>query len=474
VTRTKRCTPWLLCALVMGLVPDSLRAEVEFFFNTSPSDPPKLITRIVQNFPLSSVGHGTMYVSSACRDHGAWDNKIRPCTDADPHHGLVISFDVDLQKNTNYYFLAVSRDEFFYGNLDPSNLPQRITRPIIDRMDAHFYEQFPLLHSEAYFRRHVEKLSEETKQPYDALASVLVELSHAGITDENLDRALSEHGIVLDEYERPVRGKVESAAAYFEKNGISPQGMSRRVVTWAVRFYQGVWGLVYPTSAEEERELIEYVNSLSTEEANILSVNCVMPMDVVGEALTVKQDPKAGAATSSPRYVYVPYFVMKRLVKGAFEADVGDVNEFGEFIRRPGTYMKFYPQVEIAFDKDVPRAPKTVFQKGELVGFYESYQSQYANYLDWVIETLLADGVAESSGTVQALREVRRLAYAEETRINKLERDYEGSAKRDPAVAAQIERDRQALLEAFDDEMMRIMGVKRPGLGEPGREDSRG
>ncbi len=441
-----------LAFAVMGILcAHNVEADVEFFFNTSPSDPPKLITSIAHAFPLASVGHGTLYVSSACRDEGQPSNLIRPCTERDPQHGLVISFDVDLQKNTGHYFLAVTRDEFFYGNLDKDRLPPRITRAIIDDMDAHFFRTLPILSNEAYFKRHVEKLSSDTKLPYDKLADVLVAVSYRGVSKANLRAALKEQGMDPEAY---AEHQIWNTAKYFEKNGISPQGMSRRVVTWAVRFYQGVWGFVYPTTQDEELALIEYINSLDQEDANILSVNCVMPLDIAGGALT------GSAENEPPRNIYVPYFVLKRIVKGAFEADVEDVNEFGEFIRRPGAHMEFYPQIDIPFDEDVPRAPKSVFQKGELVKYYQRYQSEYANYLDWLVEQLLKVGVEKKADTIAELRELRKEVYAEEVKINKLEAEYEGAGRRDAALKQRIDRLRTELLDRHDDALSRIMGTQ--------------
>lgn len=439
--------------LTLGLCAGAVRAETEFFFNTSPSDPPKLINSIAQSFPLTSVGHGTMYISSACRDPGGRDNLIRPCTDQDQTRGLVISFDVDLQKNTGYYFLAVSRDEFFYGNLNKNNLPPKITRSIIDEMDAHFYAKFPLLKNDNYFKRHVAELQKKTGIDADRLSGALVAVSRYGVTKENLKRALKENAI---DTEARFENEIWKTAKYFEKNGISPEGMSRRVVTWAVLYYQGVWGLRYPTTSEEELALIEYINSLNKETANLLNVNCVMPLDIAGGALTRE----AGEEEAAPRVAYVPYFVMKRIVKGAFESDINDVNEFGEFIRRPGVHMKFYPQIDIAFDPDVPRAPKSVFQKADLVGFYRRYQGKYANYIDWMIDQLKDLGVKPGSETIKELKTLRKEIFAEEKTINKLQAEYEGSSSRDPDLAQKIERLNIELLDKFDDEIGRIMGTQ--------------
>lgn len=394
-----------------------------------------------------------MYISSACRDAGAKDNVIRPCTDRDQDKGLVISFDVDLQKNTGYYFLAVTRDEFFYGNIDKNKLPPKITRAIIDDMDAHFFAKFPLLQSNDYFRNHVEKLHEKTGVDYERLASVLVDIGRQGVTKKNFAKALKDHSIDVESH---LEHEIWKLAGYFEKNGISPDGMSRRVVTWAVRYYQGVWGLKYPTTADEELALIDYINSLSKEEANLLNVNCVMPMDIAGGALTRR----ANGEEPAPRVVYVPYFVMQRIVKGAFESGIDDVNEFGEFIRRPGVHMEFYPQVNIAFDPDVPRAPKSVFQRGELVGFYRRYQGKYANYIDWLVEQLESLGVEPGSETIKELNALRKQIFAQEKEINKLRNEYEGSRVRDPELAQRIERMNIELLNRFDDEVGRIMGVQ--------------
>jgi hypothetical protein len=449
--------------LALGLCSGSLQAETEFFFNTSPSDPPKLINNIARAFPLTSVGHGTLYISSACRDPGGEGNLIRPCTEKDESRGLVISFDVDLQKNTEYYFLAVSRDEFFYGNLDKNNLPPKITRSVVDDMDAYFYARFPLLKSPAYFERHVAELQKKTGVDEKTLRAILTGVSRRGVTRQSLKEVVKESGVDINP---DMEQDIWETAKYFEKNGISTEGMSRRVVTWAVLLYGGVWGLTYPTTSDEELSLINYVNSLSKENANLLNVNCVMPLDIAGGVLTGGGSDQE----SAPRVAYVPYFVMKRIVKGAFEAKVGDVNEFGEFIRRPGVHMNFYPQVDIDFASNVPRAPKSVFQEGDLVGFYRRYQSKYANYIDWLVEQLKSQGVESDSDTVKELKALREEVFEAEKSINKLKAQYEGSRDRNPELAQEIERLNAKLLDKFDDEIARLVGtqpVKDERSGDP-------
>lgn len=453
--------------VILALAAGSSGAEVEFFFNTSPSDQtPKLIADIMYSFPLASVGHGTMYISSACRDSSGNDSLIRSCTDKDEEMGVVVSFDVDLQKNTGLYFLAVKRDEFFYGNLDPEKLPETITLEIIDDMDAHFFEKFPFLGTGEYFRRHVEKLQRQTQIAYSQLENLLVELGRLGTNRSNMERLLETRGIEADEFDR---GYIWKTAGYLEKNGLSPRGMSRRVVTWGVRFYQGLWSLVYPTTPQEERELIAYINSMAHEDANILSVNCVMPMDKVGEALMGRSPPaaalegnapkKSAGSGESPRFVYVPYFVMKRLVKGAFESAVEETNEFDEFIRRPGAYMKFYPQVNVAFDENVPRAPKTYFQNADLIKYYRQYQGRYSNYVTWMIDQLRAQGVRQDSPTLAELRGIQQDLFEEEKRINRLEHEHESSPERDPAMAARIEQMRKDLVDRYEPRVLEIMGA---------------
>jgi hypothetical protein len=58
----------------MFLLPGLASAEVEFFFNTSPADPAPWLSRIIYSSPLASVGHKTLYISSACYDAGSQDN----------------------------------------------------------------------------------------------------------------------------------------------------------------------------------------------------------------------------------------------------------------------------------------------------------------------------------------------------------------------------------------------------------------
>ncbi len=52
-------------------------AQVEFFFITTPSVLPDTINRLVQTLPLAGVGHGALYVSSACRDESGAKNLFR-------------------------------------------------------------------------------------------------------------------------------------------------------------------------------------------------------------------------------------------------------------------------------------------------------------------------------------------------------------------------------------------------------------
>ena len=447
-----------ILAFTLGTA-SAARGEVEFFFNTSPADPAPWMSRIIYSFPLASVGHGTLYISSACFDAGSETNLILPCTEEDKEKGVVLSFDVDLQKETGYYFLAVTRNQFSTGMFDEENLPEKITREMIDEENEYFYKRFPFLRSEDFFRGRVGKLAKRVGADPDRLYEALVELDRRGVNDRSLAAVLKEKGADVDIGKRPV---VFNEAGFMEKKGILPEGMSRRVVTWGVRFYQGVWGLVYPTTSEEELAIIEAVNAASREEANILNVNCVMPLDIIGGSLTTKGPAPEGE--QKPRFAYVPFFVLERVVKGAFGTGMGDRNEYEEFIRRPGTYMNYYPVIRMDFGERVSRAPKMHFDKPGLIKHYEQYQGKYANYVDWVVDLLLAEGLKEDSDDIRTLRQLREDVFEEEKKINAMQLEYDAARTKDPALKKKIDDDRLAMLAAFQDELSSVIGVDMPEL----------
>jgi hypothetical protein len=94
-------------------------------------------------FRGTPFGHMALYIESATRDD---INVIRQCEEGE-RGGLVLTVDKQLK---DAFFTAYSRDEFFYGPLDPHNIPALISRDDIadalagfDRKYGHLYRTGP-------------------------------------------------------------------------------------------------------------------------------------------------------------------------------------------------------------------------------------------------------------------------------------------------------------------------------------------
>jgi hypothetical protein len=66
-----------------------------------------------------------------------------------------------------------------------------------------------------------------------------------------------------------------------------------------------------------------------------------------------------------------------------------------------------------AFDDNVPRVTKPYFRNAGPVKYYRQYQSQYSNYVTWIIDQLQAQGVEKDSPTITELRGIQKDLFEE-------------------------------------------------------------
>lgn len=114
-------------------------ARIELFLmgQTVGLKPPPLDGEIW--FKGTPFGHMALYIESATLDDG---KIIRQCGEGE-RGGLVLTVDRQLKDR---FFVAGSRSEFFYGGLDPDNLPSRVTREEIASDLARFNQRYGRLY----------------------------------------------------------------------------------------------------------------------------------------------------------------------------------------------------------------------------------------------------------------------------------------------------------------------------------------
>jgi len=209
-------------------------------------------------FRGTPFGHMALYIESAGRD----DEKIiRQCEEGETG-GLVLTVDKQLKDR---FFTVFSREEFFYGPLDPDNLPSLVTRDDIAEVLAGFNRKYGRL--------------------------------------------------------------------YNVGPGVSGLGQD-----YGVLYIRGVWGLVYPTTREEERKIIEHWQEHRHDEFIPMTNNCV----------TTITDCMRSAGLDRRRYFIRGlacyntwlYYLRKFVLAGP---DARAPN--GNYLRRDGTCVTRYEQL---------------------------------------------------------------------------------------------------------------------------------
>lgn len=243
-------------AMLAVSLPATARIEIMLMGRTNGLKPPPLGDGIW--FRGTPFGHMALYIESAARD----DEKIvRQAEEGEPA-GLVLTVDKELKGS---FFTAMPRDEFFYGGLDPGNVPESVTREQIE----------------------------------DALT--------------RFDRKYGQ--------------------LYNKGPGISGFGQD-----YGVLYVRKVWGLVYPTTRDEEAKIIEHWQEQRHDEFVATENNCV---GVVNKAmfhagLIDRQYYWRGYGCYNSWTHWMTYFTM---------AGMEDKTPDGTYLRRDGTCVTEYPQI---------------------------------------------------------------------------------------------------------------------------------
>ena len=208
-------------------------------------------------FKGTPFGHMALYVESACRDD---EEVIRQCREGE-RGGLVLTVDKELK---DAYFIAVPRDEFFYGHLDPRRPPASVGREDIEKDLGHFNEEYGSL--------------------------------------------------------------------YNSGPGISGFGQD-----YGILYIRKAWGLVYPTTGEEEARIIEYWRKHVRDEFFPVANNCVSMVtgSLADAGLGFRSFIRRRASYNA--FIYA----IKRLLLARPGARAPD----GNYLKRDGSYLTEYGQI---------------------------------------------------------------------------------------------------------------------------------
>lgn len=209
-------------------------------------------------FRGTPFGHMALYIESATGD----DEKIiRQCREGEAG-GLVLTVDRQLK---HQFFIATPRREFFYGGLDPENLPKSVTREDIERDLAGFNEKYGRLYN----------------------------------------------------------------------SGPNVSGVGQDYGTLYIR---DIWGLVYPTTREEEAKIIEYWQQRRHDSFERMGKNCVTT--ILGSFRH---------AGLEDRHFFIrglaPYNTWTYLVKNLLWSGPRALAPNGNYFLRDGAYLTHYPQL---------------------------------------------------------------------------------------------------------------------------------
>ncbi len=209
-------------------------------------------------FRGTPFGHMALYVESACRDD---DKLIRQCREGE-RGGVVLTVDKQL-KDT--FFIVVPRNEFFYGALNPGQLP-----PSIDRVD-------------------IQSAFHQFNAKYDSL--------------------------------------------YKKGPGISGFGQD-----YGILYIRKAWGIVYPTTREEEEKIIEYWQKHIHDEFYPVANNCVSTLTESLNYAGLGLNPFIRRRASYNAYVCA----IKKLLFAGARTRAPD----GNYLKRDGSYVTEYEQLK--------------------------------------------------------------------------------------------------------------------------------
>lgn len=208
-------------------------------------------------FKGTPFGHMALYVESARPDP---EKGVRQCREGE-EGGVVLTVDKELKDS---YFIAIPRDQFFYGDLNPFQPPASVSREDIEKA---------------------------------------------------LERFNGEYGFL-----------------YKEGPGISGFGQD-----YGILYIRKAWGLVYPTTREEESRIIEYWREHVHDEFYPVANNCV---SMVTESLT-----RGGLGFHSFLRRRASYNAFIYSIKRLLLARPGARAPDGNYLRRDGSFIARYAQI---------------------------------------------------------------------------------------------------------------------------------
>ena len=377
--------------LLVFLLVSSAHAEIEFFFTSAPTGKGNLGNKIKFSNPYTGLSHTAIYLSRACQDNSNPErpNLIRFCEKGS--EGLVVSFDITLQKELKLFFMGLKKEEFFYGTYKKEGIPKSLSKKQIEVMDEELIRKYSFLESEDLYKKQIESLQLDS----DRLIAGLLE---KGISKKNLNKLLTDLEIKMSGKEKKAVLKV---ADYIFKKKITRTGLSRRSVSWGISYYKSTWSVVYPSTRNEEKAIIDYINSeWRNKKANMISYNCVTPIIAISNILF-------GEKIKNPPLVSLPYPLMKDIVKKTFQ-------------KKRNSFMKFYPKVKTEIEKNTYPTPTTFVQSPKMVRYFKEYLGPYTNKINFDLGLMKKNNFSRYKKLKRKIYKKRDSLYKKEKALSDL------------------------------------------------------
>lgn len=350
---------------------------------------------------MTGLSHTAIYLPLACHDKRNKErpNLIRLCTDGDLEKGLVVSFDFTLQNELNLFFMALKRSEFFYGTYKKGSLPATLSKSDISKMDLDLINKYSYLKDEKNFKKQLNKLAVLGLESSIA-SKIMNKLLDRTPSKSNLSVILEQLNIKLSLKQRK---KILEVANYIFKKKITKSGLSRRSVSWGISYYKSVWSVEYPTTRQEEKLIIDYINSQwRNKKANLVSYNCVTPIMAIARILF-------GERPKRPSLVSLPYPLLKKVVSKVFE---------DKRFKRKNSYMKFYPKLETKISEYTYPLPTSFTQEPGMVRFFKKYQGRFNNNINLDLGLINKAEKFKNLGLLKELYKRRDLIFKMEKELN--------------------------------------------------------
>ena len=390
---------WVILILFLSVCSNAF--SVEFFFTSSPTGKGKISNKVKFSNSMTGLSHTAIYLPHACHDksNNEKPNLIRLCGQDDLEKGLVVSFDFTLQKELNLFFMALKRSEFFYGTYKKGSLPSILSQSDVSKMDSTLINKYSYLLDENNFKKQIKKIIDLGIE-IGMASKIIDKLLNKGPSKSNLNLILDQINIKLSLKKRK---KILSVANYIFKKKITKRGLSRRSVSWGISYYKSIWSVEYPTTREEEKLIINHINSeWRNKKANLVSYNCVTPIMAISRILF-------GERPKRPSLVSLPYPLLKRIVSKVFKKKAH---------QRKNSFMRFYPKLETKIAKNTYPIPTSFTQDPLMVRFFKDYQGQLTNNINLDLKSLRKIDKLRNLASFKDLQKRRDLIFQMEKDLN--------------------------------------------------------